>query len=45
VWKDTPYITERTVDVHITRLRKKLGDKAKIISNRPGFGYRFNPSD
>jgi len=43
VWKDTPYITERTVDVHITRLRKKLGSKASIISNRPGFGYRFNP--
>jgi len=45
VWKDTPYITERTVDVHITRLRKKLGNKAKIIINRPGFGYRFNPFD
>ena len=43
VWKETPYVTERTVDVHITRLRKKLGDKALIISNRPGFGYRFNP--
>ena len=45
VWKDTPYITERTVDVHITRLRKKLGSRASIISNRPGFGYRFNPLD
>jgi DNA-binding response OmpR family regulator len=45
VWKDTPYITERTVDVHITRLRKKLESKASIISNRPGFGYRFNPFD
>ena len=42
IWKETPYITERTVDVHITRLRKKLGEKASIISNRPGFGYRFN---
>ena len=42
VWKETPFITERTVDVHITRLRKKLGDMAAIISNRPGFGYRFN---
>jgi DNA-binding response OmpR family regulator len=42
VWKDTPYITERTVDVHITRIRKKLGDRASIISNRAGFGYRFN---
>jgi DNA-binding response OmpR family regulator len=42
VWKDSVYITERTVDVHITRLRKKLGKKASCISNRPGFGYKFN---
>lgn len=41
VWHETPYITERTVDVHITRLRKKLGDHAKQISNRSGYGYRF----
>jgi DNA-binding response OmpR family regulator len=45
VWRDTPYITERTVDVHITRLRKKLGEQAALIVNRPGFGYRFNSSD
>jgi DNA-binding response OmpR family regulator len=44
VWKDTPYITERTVDVHITRIRKKLGNRATLISNRAGFGYRFNLS-
>jgi DNA-binding response OmpR family regulator len=44
VWKDTPYITERTVDVHITRIRKKFGDRASLISNRAGFGYRFNIS-
>ena len=42
VWKDTPYIVERTVDVHITRLRKKLGERASLILNRPGYGYRFN---
>jgi DNA-binding response OmpR family regulator len=42
VWKDTPYITERTVDVHITRIRKKLGDRSSLIVNRTGFGYRFN---
>jgi len=41
IWAETPYITERTVDVHITRLRKKLGDKASLISNRSGYGYRF----
>ncbi|MDR1887574.1 MAG: response regulator transcription factor [Prevotellaceae bacterium] len=44
VWKETPYITERTVDVHVTRIRKKLGAKAALIVNRAGFGYRFNIS-
>ena len=42
VWQETPYITERTVDVHITRLRKKMGNYASLISNRSGYGYRFN---
>ena len=42
LWKDAPYITERTIDVHIGRLRKKLGDKASFIVSRPGYGYRFN---
>lgn len=42
LWKDAPYVTERTVDVHITRLRKKLGDHASLITSRPGYGYRFN---
>ncbi|MDR2469958.1 MAG: response regulator transcription factor [Tannerella sp.] len=42
IWKETPYITERTVDVHIARLRKKLGAYSSIITNQPGFGYRFN---
>ncbi|MDR3129773.1 MAG: response regulator transcription factor [Tannerellaceae bacterium] len=41
VWSETPYITERTVDVHITRLRKKLGEHASLITNRAGYGYRF----
>lgn len=42
LWKDSPYITERTIDVHIGRLRKKLGDKSALIVSRPGYGYRFN---
>jgi DNA-binding response OmpR family regulator len=45
LWKESPYVTERTVDVHITRLRKKLGERASLISNRPGYGYRFNISE
>lgn len=43
LWKDSPFITERTVDVHIARLRKKLGEQyALCIVNRPGYGYKFS---
>lgn len=43
LWKDSPYITERTVDVHIARIRAKLGAKCKdLIMNRIGFGYCIN---
>ena len=41
IWHQTPFITERTVDVHITRLRKKLGDYAYLVTNRSGYGYIF----
>lgn len=40
VWNGT-IVTDRTVDVHITRLRRKLGPYAENIANRPGFGYYF----
>lgn len=42
VWSETPYITERTVDVHITRLRKKMKEYGAFITSRSGYGYRFN---
>lgn len=42
IWSETPYITERTVDVHIVRLRKKLGAFSDAITSRSGYGYRFN---
>ena len=45
VWKETPFVTERTIDVHITRLRKKLENYAHLITNQSGFGYRFNTSE
>ncbi len=45
IWEKAPYVTERTVDVHITRLRKKLGAYSSLISNRSGYGYRFNISN
>lgn len=42
IWKETPYITERTVDVHIARIRKKLGVYGHLVASRTGYGYRFN---
>ena len=42
VWGENEYVLDRTVDVHITRLRKKMGEYAGIIVNRSGFGYWLN---
>ncbi|MDR1883440.1 MAG: response regulator transcription factor [Prevotella sp.] len=41
-WKDDGVVLERTVDVHIARLRKKIGDYGDCIVNRTGYGYTFN---
>jgi phosphate:Na+ symporter len=40
VWADV-IVTERTVNVHVTRLRKKLGLYAQNIVSRQGLGYVF----
>ena len=42
VWSYDVVVSLRTVDVHITRLRKKLGEHGKMISSRPGYGYYIN---
>lgn len=44
VWGRSTYIEERTVDVHIRRLRKILGehDREEMIQTVRGFGYRFS---
>ncbi|GAB6121520.1 response regulator transcription factor [Dysgonomonas termitidis] len=41
-WKDDGIVLERTVDVHIARLRKKIGAYGDYIVNRTGYGYTFN---
>lgn len=42
VWPDDVYVLDRSVDVNIARLRKKLGtDYAKYIVSRSGYGYVF----
>lgn len=42
IWKDDNVVSERTVDVHIARLRKKLGNYGKAFINRSGHGYCFD---
>ncbi len=42
VWGSDYYGESRTVDVHIRRLRKKLGETASFIETVKGFGYRAN---
>lgn len=41
IWKDEVYVLDRTIDVNITRLRKKIGEYGKNIVTRLGFGYCF----
>lgn len=39
VWREDVFVMERTIDVHITRIRKKLRGSGIKIINRSGFGY------
>lgn len=41
VWSDEVYVLDRTIDVNITRLRKKIGKYGKCIVTRLGYGYCF----
>ena len=41
VWEAAPDIQTRTVDMHIQRLRSKLGDAGELIETVRGFGYRL----
>lgn len=41
VWDANPDIQTRTVDMHVQRLRTKLGPVADLLETVRGFGYRF----
>jgi len=41
VWTDEVIVLDRTIDVNITRLRKKIGQYGKNIVTRLGYGYCF----
>jgi DNA-binding response OmpR family regulator len=41
LWEGEKYVTERTIDVHISHLRQKLGEYGDLIENVRGVGYRL----
>jgi DNA-binding response OmpR family regulator len=41
VWGSNVIVTDRTVDVNITRLRSKLGKFSRNLKNKTGYGYFF----
>jgi two-component system, OmpR family, phosphate regulon response regulator PhoB len=45
VWEAQPDIQTRTVDMHVQRLRSKLGHSGELIETVRGFGYRFRSAE
>jgi two-component system alkaline phosphatase synthesis response regulator PhoP len=41
VWESDVIVVDRTVDVNMTRLRRKMEEFGGYIRNKPGFGYYF----
>jgi DNA-binding response OmpR family regulator len=44
IWSNEYEVTDRTVDTHVQRLRKKLGDDAGLIRTVWGIGYKLQPT-
>lgn len=44
IWGEDINVYPRSVDTHVSKLRKKLGPASEIIESVHGFGYKFNPS-
>lgn len=45
VWGDDVVVTHRTIDVHIRKIREKLGKYADLIETIKGVGYRLRKED
>jgi two-component system, OmpR family, alkaline phosphatase synthesis response regulator PhoP len=41
IWGTDVYVLDRTIDVHIRKIREKLGDEGSAIETIKGVGYRF----
>ena len=43
IWEEDVFVVDRTIDVHINRIRSKLGIYKNWIETVKGIGYRFRP--
>lgn len=43
IWEEDVFVIDRTIDVHINRIRSKLGKYKNWIETVKGVGYRFRP--
>lgn len=41
IWGESIYVVDRTVDVHVSKIREKLGDYGSYVETVKGVGYRF----
>ena len=44
IWGEDIHVNHRSVDTHVSKLRKKLGPVADIVESIHGSGYKFNPT-
>jgi two-component system phosphate regulon response regulator PhoB/two-component system alkaline phosphatase synthesis response regulator PhoP len=42
LWGEEKAVLDRTIDVHVTNLRKKLGRAGRLIENVRGVGYKLS---
>jgi two-component system alkaline phosphatase synthesis response regulator PhoP len=45
VWGGDVYVVDRTIDVHIRKIREKLGNHSELIETIKGIGYRFKNTE
>lgn len=45
VWGEDIYVVARTIDVHVRKIREKLGEHSDLIQTIKGVGYRFRKID
>lgn len=44
IWGENIHVYQRSVDTHVSKLRKKLGPASHIVESIHGTGYKFNPT-